>query len=98
MKILTVPSAKEEIRRLQYFVNLVETYEADSLEKWIVKEYAYTSSIKEVVIRGNKRGLKSNGVELEHEFVKNVIAAKPKDELHRLVRANYRLRIKSNKR
>ncbi|PGY10620.1 hypothetical protein [Bacillus sp. AFS031507] len=86
MKILTVPSAKEEIRRLQNFIYLVESYEANSLERWIIKEYSYTSSIREVVIRGNQRGLTSNGVELDHEFVKNVIASYPKDELHRLVR------------
>jgi hypothetical protein len=98
MKILTVPSAKEEIRRLQTFITLVEAYEASSLEKWIIKEYAYTSSIREVVVRGNKRGFTPNGVELDHEFVKNVIAGSPRDELHRLVRANYRLRIKPTKR
>jgi hypothetical protein len=98
MKILTVPSAKEEIRRLQHFVHLVESYEADSLEKWIIKEYAYTSSIREVVSRGNKRRITNNGVELDHEFVKNIIAGYPKDELHQLVKANYRLRIRHNKR
>jgi hypothetical protein len=54
VKILTIPSAKKEIIRLQNFINLVETYEANSLEKWIIKEYPYTSSIREVVIRGNK--------------------------------------------
>ncbi|MDQ0975866.1 hypothetical protein QFZ31_005744 [Neobacillus niacini] len=98
MKILTVQTAKEEIRRLQHFVNLVESYEANSLEKWIVKEYSYTSSIREVVSRGNQRGYESNGVELDHEFVKNIIAGAPKDELHRLVRANYILKIKPSKK
>jgi hypothetical protein len=98
VKILTIPSAKEEIIRLQNFINLVETYEANSLEKWIIKEYAYTSSIREVVIRGNKRGFTTYGIVLDYEFVKNVIAGSPRDELHRLVRANYRLRIKTNKR
>jgi hypothetical protein len=73
---------------------VVESYEADSLEKWIIKEYAYTSSIKEVVNRGQQRGLTHQGAELNHEFVRDVIAAKPKDELHRLVRANYRIRLK----
>lgn len=95
MKILTVPAAKEEIRRLQKFINLAESYEASDIQKWIIKEYAYTSSIREVVIRAKNRGIKANGVELDHEFVKSVIASIPKnDELHRLVRANYKLRIK----
>ncbi|MDR7237324.1 hypothetical protein [Neobacillus drentensis] len=94
MKILTVPSAKEEIRRLQHFVDLVDSYEADSLKKWIIKEYAYTSSIKEVVNRGNQKGYTQNGMQLDHEFVRDIIASSPKDELHKLVRANYRIRIK----
>jgi hypothetical protein len=98
VKILTVPSATEEIRRLQHFVQLVESYEADSLEKWIIKEYAYTSSIQEVIRRGNKKGFTNNGVDLDREFVKDIIAGHPKDELHRLVKANYKLRIKHIKR
>ncbi|MBT2721449.1 hypothetical protein [Bacillus sp. ISL-46] len=97
MKILTVPSAKKEIRRLQDFINLVESYEANSLEKWIIKEYSFTGSIREVVIRGNKRGFTNNWVELNHEYVKNIISGYPKDELHRLMRANYRIRIKPNR-
>lgn len=97
MKILTVPSAKEEIRRLQRFVNLVEEYVANSLEKWIIKEYAYTSSIREVVSRGNQKGYTNKGAELNHEFVRDVIARSPKDELHKLVRGNYRIRLKPNK-
>ncbi|WP_226670340.1 hypothetical protein [Metabacillus litoralis] len=96
MKILTVPSAKKEIRRLQNFINLVHSYEANSLEKWIIKEYAYTSSIRERVISGTKRRITSNGIELESEYVKNVFAAKPKDVLHSLVRTNYRAKIEPN--
>lgn len=95
MKILTVPSAKEEIRRLQNFIDLVESYEANSLEKWVIKEYAYTSSIREVVVRGNKRRFTNNGNELDHDFIKSIISSNPKDELHRLMRANYKIRIKS---
>jgi hypothetical protein len=98
LKILTVQKAKDEIRRLQDFILLVESYEGNSLEKWIIKEYAFTNSIREVVFRGNKRGLTNNGIELDHEFVKNVIAGYPKDELHKLMRANYRMKIKPNKR
>lgn len=97
MKILTVPAAKEEIRRLQNFVNIVEDYEANSVERWIIKEYAFTSSIKEVVSRANQKGIFNKGLELNHEFVRDVIAAHPKDELHKLVRRNYLLRTKHHR-
>lgn len=98
MKILTVPGAKEEIRRLQHFIHVVESYEADSLEKWIIKEYAYTSSIREVVHRASKRGFTNNGAEIDQQFVRNVIAGYPKDELHKIIRANYRIRTKSQRK
>jgi hypothetical protein len=39
-KLLTVRQAKEEIKRLQIYVDLAESYEADTLEKLIIKEYA----------------------------------------------------------
>ena len=41
-KLITVERAEKEINRLQKYIELVENYEADTLEKWIVKEYAYT--------------------------------------------------------
>lgn len=98
MKILTVNKAREEIKRLQHFIKLVESYEANNIEKWIIREYAYTSSMREVVARTAKIWVKNNGVELDHKFVKNVIVSRPKNELHRLMRANYRLKIKANRR
>ncbi|WP_312096205.1 hypothetical protein [Niallia sp.] len=94
MKILTVPSAKEEIRRLQHFIQVVESFEADTLERWIIKEYAFTSSIREVVLRGNKKGLKHNGADLDCDYVRSVIVANPKDELHKLIKGNYKIRLK----
>lgn len=94
MKILTVPSAKEDIRRLQQFIQLVESYEAETLEKWIIKEYAYTSSIREVVLRGNKKGFKHNDSDLDFSYVRSVISAYPKDDLHKIIKGNYRIRLK----
>jgi hypothetical protein len=42
---------KKEIERLEEYIGLVENYEDNTLEKWIVKEYAYTNSLVEVVIK-----------------------------------------------
>jgi hypothetical protein len=94
MQIITVPSAEKEIKRLQHFLEVVESYEADTLEKWIIKEYAFTGSIRDVLLSANARGLTRDGIELDKGFVSGVIAGYPKDELHRTVKANYRLRTK----
>ena len=61
MKLITPQRAKEEVKRLQEYIELVESYEADTLEKWIVKEYAFTNSMVEVVKRANDRGFTNNG-------------------------------------
>jgi hypothetical protein len=59
-KLITVERAEKEINRLQKYIELVENYEADTLEKWIIKEYAYTNSIVEVVKRISDRGFTIN--------------------------------------
>jgi hypothetical protein len=54
-KLITVSRAQAEIKRLQQYISLVEEYQADTLEKWIIKEYAYTNSITEVVKRATAK-------------------------------------------
>ena len=54
-KLIIVERAEKEINRLQKYIELVENYGADTLEKWIIKEYAYTNSIVEVVKRISER-------------------------------------------
>ncbi len=46
--LITLRRAKEEIKRLQDYVDLAENYEANTLEKFIIKEYAFTNSIEEI--------------------------------------------------
>lgn len=78
-KFITLEKAKTEIKRLQNFVNLVETYEPINVEQEIIKAYAITSSITEVSIRLN----------VSYEKVVDVITSRGKDELHKLVRTGY---------
>jgi archaellum component FlaC len=48
VKLITVKKAQEEIERLQEYIDLVDSYEVNTLDTWIIKEYALTNSIKEV--------------------------------------------------
>ncbi|MEK5499617.1 hypothetical protein [Bacillus sp. FSL M8-0168] len=97
-KLITVQRAYDEIKRLQHYIELAETYEADTLGKWIIKEYAYTNSITEVVKRANSKGFTYNGAPLDKQYVTSIISGKATDELHRLLRSGYRLKIKPHKR
>ncbi|MEH7504926.1 hypothetical protein V7152_23440 [Neobacillus drentensis] len=91
-KLITVPRAQAEIKRLQHYISLVENYEADTLEKWIIKEYAYTNSITEVVKRAT-----ANGMTLDQDYAKSVLKGKASDELHKMLKSGYLARLKPKK-
>lgn len=96
-KLITVSKAKEEIRNLQKYIELAESYEANTLEKQIIKEYAYTNSINEIVKVFESRGITKNGEKIKRSYVSKVIDSKPLDELHKILKKGYRLKIKPNK-
>ncbi|RDI40909.1 hypothetical protein [Falsibacillus pallidus] len=96
-KLIKVQKAKDEIKRLQHYINLVESYEVNSLERWIIKEYAYTNSIIEVVRRANIQKLTYEGLPLDKKFATAVLKAKATDELHLIMQRGYKHRIKMNK-
>lgn len=49
MRYMTVDRAREEIDRLQQYVDLVESYEDDTLEKFIIKKYALTGNLEKTL-------------------------------------------------
>lgn len=98
VKLITVERAKREVRRLQHYIGLVESYDPDTLNKWIVKEYAYTNSIKKVIEIANLEERTLNGEPLSREYAVSVINGKTNDELHKILRSGYRLKIKPNTR
>ncbi|MFP5114834.1 hypothetical protein ACSU64_20990 [Bacillaceae bacterium C204] len=91
-KLITVLRAQSEIRRLKQYITLVEEYQTDTLEKWIIKEYAYTNSITEVVKRANAKG-----ITLDQIYAKSVLKGKASDALHRMLRSGYLARLKPKK-
>lgn len=92
-KLITVQKAKDEIQRLQTYIDMVEGYNADTLEKMIIKGYAQTNSIVKVVDI-----LANQGISIEKKDVLDAIKSKPKDELHRLIRRGYMIRTQHSRR
>jgi hypothetical protein len=92
IKLITVSRAQAELRRLQQYITMAEEYQADTLEKWIIKEYAYTNSITEVVKIANAKG-----ITLDQVYAKSVLKGKASDELHRILRSGYLARLKPKK-
>jgi hypothetical protein len=97
-RLKTVEAAKREIIELQAFVFLVENYKASTLEKKVLKEYAYTGSMIKVVENLNKELLSKGEDSIDSAFVSQTIQSKPKDELHKLIKSNYLLKTRPSRR
>jgi hypothetical protein len=75
-------------------VDLVLSYEADTIEKMIIKEYANSNSMTKVVKKLEDAGMLNDGTKIDKEYVSFVINSKPKDQLHRILRSGYKQRVK----
>jgi hypothetical protein len=95
-KLITVQKAKQEIKRLQEYVTLAESYEEDTLEKAIIKEYAITNNLSKVIEKVNERGFTQNDKPVDRAYVVSVVNGDPEDELHRIMRKGYRAKIRPN--
>jgi hypothetical protein len=92
--IISVEKAKAEIARLQQYIELVETYETNTLDKLIIKEYALTNSIDKTVKAVNAAGYAIDHKEVERDYVVSLLKKRGKDELHKLVRSAYMQKTK----
>lgn len=93
MNLITVKKARAEVERLQRYITLVETYEADTLEKRVIKNYACTNSMSKVV-----KLMTDEGHSVDYQYVSSVISGKPSDELHRIIRTGYMKRTKPKRK
>jgi hypothetical protein len=97
-KLITVERAKKEIQRLQKYVDLVEGYEVNSLEKWIIREYGLTNSIKKVTENAIELGYTKEGFPVGREYVTDVIKTHAKDPLHKMLQSGYERRVNLSKK
>ncbi|HZW68978.1 MAG TPA: hypothetical protein VFF20_10345 [Pseudogracilibacillus sp.] len=97
-RLITLERAKSKVERLQKYISLIENYKVETLDDWIIKEYAINNSIKTMLEDATAKGITNNGEALDREYVVSVINGKVKNELHRIVRLGYRQKIRPNKR
>ena len=96
-RLMTVEKAKAEVKTLKSYIKLVESYEADTMEKQMIKEYAYLNSIEEVAKVLNDRGYSVEGRSIVGADVSAVIRLKSKDELHKIIRCGYLKKTRHNR-
>ena len=94
----TVEQAKNQIAKLQAFVDLVEDYQAETLEQQIIKEYAYLGSLTKVAEKVNRLGYSIDGRPYEGTDISFVIKGKGNDELHKVIRSGYLRKTRHTRR
>ncbi|OCA86022.1 hypothetical protein A8F94_14355 [Bacillus sp. FJAT-27225] len=97
-KLMTIKKAEMEIKWLQHFINLFNSYQVINLNKWIIKEYARTNSINKVVVKAKENNILHNGEVITKQLVIGIINSSPKDELHKIVQMGYKLKLKNNRK
>jgi hypothetical protein len=98
-KLITYEKAKKRIEELQNYIDLIDRYETNTLEKWIIKQYALTNSMKKITEIAEAEGITVDGAPLEQKHISSVIRGKGEkgDELHRILRSGYRRRVRPRK-
>jgi hypothetical protein len=96
-QLITYKNAKEEVKRLQAYIDLVDNFEADTIEKKIIKEYAFTNNGSEIARIFEQRGITMSGKPITKEDVLSVIKGKANDELHKILKSGYLKRTKHSR-
>lgn len=86
----TLSKAKKDVAYLQNFIFLIENYEESTLYNQIIKRYAITGSMKQVVLEINAERELEGLFQIDKSYVLETIISKPKDQLHQLVLTQYR--------
>jgi hypothetical protein len=89
-----IDKAQKEIERLQQFIHLVKSYEVNSLDKAIIKEYILTDSLTKTIASVNASEYVVGRKEVDRVYVISLFKKRGKDELHKLARTNYMRKTK----
>src|SRR5699024_4889052 len=94
-KFMKLSDAKKLHSDLGDYIHLVENYDVSQLDSWVIKNYALTNSIANVIRNARAELHECNDV-INHQFIVQVLQGKPKDQLHKIVRRGYLHKIKRN--
>lgn len=95
--LITVDKAREEIKWLQNYIQLVENYDTNTIEKRILKEYAHIGNSQKVATKLNCEGLSINKRDILPQDVTAIIRSKAADDLHKIIKRGFQYKFR-NKR
>ncbi|MEN2465922.1 hypothetical protein [Ornithinibacillus sp. JPR2-1] len=95
---MNIEQAREEIKKLEDYIEMIETYEADTFEKEAIYEYVLIENVNKVATVLNERGHRIGNRKVVGKDVSDIIRDKPIDHMHEYAKKLFRLnRKRSNK-
>lgn len=93
-RLITYQEAQKEIIKLKNYISLIDNYEIDSLDKFIIKNYAIYNSSSSVIRKFNESDFYFKNLTLTREYIFEVINSSPIDELHKIIQRGYQKKYK----
>lgn len=83
---MNIEQARNRIKELENFIEMVENYNADTFEKEAVKLYVLTESVSKVAEELNDKGYRVGNRKVIGKDVSDILRSKDEDDLHALAK------------
>lgn len=83
---MRIEEAKEKIKRLEGFIQTVESYQPQTFEQEAIKCYVLLENVREVANELNEKGYRIGNRKVEGKDVSDIIRLKPADPMHELAK------------
>ncbi|MEH7650840.1 hypothetical protein [Bacillus safensis] len=79
---MDIEQARNRIRELENYIEMLENYNADTFEREAIKLYVLTESVSKVATELNDKGYRVGNRKVIGKDVSDVIRSKAQDDLH----------------
>jgi hypothetical protein len=83
---MNIKEAKEQIKELQDYIQLIESYQATTFEEKALYLYVQLESVSKVANELNKNGYKVGNRKVISKDVSDIIRSKQTDDMHALAK------------
>jgi len=91
---MEICEAKEQIKKLEEYIEKVENYEDDSFEKKVFKLYVLRENVTKITKELNEEGHRIGNRKLITKDLSDLIRSKPTDDMHELARKLFNQNMK----
>lgn len=97
-KVVTYEKAKQQALALTHYIELIDTFNIQSLKDLIIHQYAIHNSISKVIKSIHNNNMDFDTINLNHDLVRETILSKPTNELHSIIAKDYKIKTRPQRR